>query len=191
MLSYISYTLANFYPRDYTLIPAAALVGAGGAVMWPACLVYIVDLAKVQAKITRKDQNHLAANFFSIFYSIISCAYLAGMVLLSVLFSTHIEDTSSVKLNITSLNNYDIKVDTPLLPHASRDFQCGVSFHNSQTISSEAMLPDVLLYIMLALFLIFHISGFLMCLCVDQVFETSFDRGTYSCGQPRIMGGRK
>ena len=34
MLSYSAYIGAQFYPRDYTLIPTAILLGFGAAPMW-------------------------------------------------------------------------------------------------------------------------------------------------------------
>nr|XP_009862471.1 protein unc-93 homolog A isoform X1 [Ciona intestinalis] len=172
-LSYVPYTLANFYPRDYTLIPAAAFVGAGGAVMWPACLVYIIDLSKLFARTSTKSQTLHAAKFFSIFYSIISCAYLAGMILLSVLFSTNVveskQSNSTLNLNISAAPQEDTNTNIPI----SVEPKCGVTFDNlkSSTPTTNQQLSQVLLYTMLAVFLLFHFCGFMMCICIDDVEE--------------------
>ncbi len=42
--TYSAYILAQFYPEFYTLIPAAVVLGLGGAPMWSAQCTYITRL---------------------------------------------------------------------------------------------------------------------------------------------------
>lgn len=44
MLCYSTYIAAQFYPRFYTLIPAAIILGLGAAPMWSAKCTYLTQV---------------------------------------------------------------------------------------------------------------------------------------------------
>ena len=65
------FILANFYPRFYTLIPAAVLSGIGQSIMWVNQGSYTAELAVLYAKATKKTQEAALLTLFGVFLVIL------------------------------------------------------------------------------------------------------------------------
>ena len=66
-MSILIYVFANFYPRFYTMLPAAVFSGIGQSIMWVNQGSYIAELAKMYAKAALKTEEASLVLFFGIF----------------------------------------------------------------------------------------------------------------------------
>ncbi|XP_039253326.2 UNC93-like protein [Styela clava] len=80
-ITYMFYVLANLYPTFYTLIPAAILVGAGEAMLWPCMSIISYHFAMEYAK---KRKNELKEDAFYVnlysgyFFTNAQCCQIFG-----------------------------------------------------------------------------------------------------------------
>ena len=69
-ISITVFTIANFYPRFYTLLPAAFLSGLGQCIQWTLQGSFIAQLASIYSKATKKTQEVSLVRFYGIFLMI-------------------------------------------------------------------------------------------------------------------------
>ncbi|XP_048391485.1 protein unc-93 homolog A isoform X2 [Stegostoma tigrinum] len=96
MCCYVTFSIGNFYPSWYTLIPTAIILGTGGAPLWSAKCTYLTicgyQFAKKHSKIGENVVNH----YFGIFFLVFQSSAVWGNLLSSLIFQY-----SSKKANIT------------------------------------------------------------------------------------------
>ncbi|XP_063297848.1 protein unc-93 homolog A-like [Pelobates fuscus] len=85
MCFYITYTLANFYPKWYTLIPTSVLVGLAGSPFWTAKCTYLTLSAQQRAQKENKVTMHIINQYFGIFFLIFQSARIWGNLLSSLI----------------------------------------------------------------------------------------------------------
>lgn len=68
LLCYAPYIGAQFYPRFYTLVPTAIMLGLGAAPMWASKATYLTQVAGVYAKITDQPVDGIIVRFFGFFF---------------------------------------------------------------------------------------------------------------------------
>lgn len=78
MLCFLLYTLSNFYPSWYTLVPASVIVGMGSALIWAAASSHIVEVAVIVAPKLKADKNHLISTFTGLFFLCFQIAQVPG-----------------------------------------------------------------------------------------------------------------
>jgi len=61
---YFLYLPANFYPEPSVLIPASALLGIGGSVLWGTATYYLMQLAQRHAEEKKKNIVEVTSDFF-------------------------------------------------------------------------------------------------------------------------------
>ncbi|XP_070538700.1 protein unc-93 homolog A-like isoform X2 [Ptychodera flava] len=91
MSCFVLYTAMNFYPQWYTLIPAAALLGAAAAPLWAAQFTHTTTTGIRYAALSRDDSDAVVNRFFGIFFMF----FQSSMVWGSLLSSTVLQSGSS------------------------------------------------------------------------------------------------
>lgn len=144
------YTLANVYPRWYTLIPTAAVLGLMYGPVWASVNVHMTTVAIRYAPVLKKNAEDLVALSAGILFLIIGMMGLVGMLVTStVLFRNN---------NSTLLENKTAWV----LISPDNATQC--------TSTSAAELPTASLYILIAFYIVFNVvSIVLTVLFVDNL----------------------
>lgn len=72
VLSQCTYTLylaANMYPKWFTLIPSAIILGFGAAPLWTAKCTYLTETSVFYSKLTKESSDAVVTRFFGIFFS--------------------------------------------------------------------------------------------------------------------------
>uniref|UniRef100_A0A8C5PQV3 Protein unc-93 homolog A n=1 Tax=Leptobrachium leishanense TaxID=445787 RepID=A0A8C5PQV3_9ANUR len=87
MCVYITYTLANFYPKWYTLIPTSVLVGIAGSPFWTAQCTYLTLSAKQYALKAGKMKTHIISQYFGIFFFIFQSSRIWGNLISSLILN--------------------------------------------------------------------------------------------------------
>ena len=77
-ICHIFYTLANFYPSWYTLIPSSVAVGAASPLIWAAVNSHLVEVALLVAPRLKVDQNHLISTYTGIFFCFVQVGHIPG-----------------------------------------------------------------------------------------------------------------
>ena len=65
-VGYTIYTISNFYPAYYTMIPAAAIQGTCGGCLWTAQCAYFTTAGQKYAKIQGINEETAVGYFFGI-----------------------------------------------------------------------------------------------------------------------------
>ncbi|CAB4067613.1 UNC93-like protein,Protein unc-93 homolog A [Lepeophtheirus salmonis] len=85
MLCYSLYIGAQFYPKFYTLIPAAIVLGMGAAPMWSAKCTYLTQVGNKYAEVTGKSvEKSCGSIFFGIFFFFFQCSSILGHLISSL-----------------------------------------------------------------------------------------------------------
>ena len=62
------YFLAHFYPTPLTLIPSAILCGLAGGPLWSAGQVYVTQISKVHAELSKQDEIKMVGIYLGVFF---------------------------------------------------------------------------------------------------------------------------
>ncbi|GCC30293.1 hypothetical protein chiPu_0008741 [Chiloscyllium punctatum] len=96
MCCYVAFSIGNFYPSWYTLIPTAIILGTGGAPLWSAKCAYLTICGYQYAKKFNKIGENIVNHYFGIFFLVFQSSAVWGNLLSSLIFQY-----SSGKANIT------------------------------------------------------------------------------------------
>ena len=113
---YLIYTLVNYYPHWFTLIPGAVFTGLGNVIVWVATLVHVTHTAVLYAPALKEKTQHSIGLFSGIFVlaTKVSRAF-GGLTSSSVLFNFVHDFNDSEEITNTSCTNTDavhVKQDT-------------------------------------------------------------------------------
>ncbi|XP_069463345.1 protein unc-93 homolog A-like [Ambystoma mexicanum] len=86
MCCFITYTLANFYPKWYTLVSTSVLLGLGGGSLWTAKRTYITVIGRKHAVTARKIAEDVINEYFGIFFLILQTGRIWGNLISSMIF---------------------------------------------------------------------------------------------------------
>ncbi|XP_002125716.2 UNC93-like protein [Ciona intestinalis] len=126
---FIPYSLMNFHPAIYTVIPCAVLGSLGEGVMWSASIYYVTQLVYMHWSTTTKEEcsesrstlDEERNKWFGTFYGILKTSLVFGnLVSYAVLYGAK-------NLGVSPLNG------TSLFQHISH---CGSNYQTKQTNSS-------------------------------------------------------
>ena len=82
---YLIFTVANFYPSWYTLIPASVIAGFASGPMWAASAKHLTMVATTVAAKLNKDQEYLIGFYTGIFFCNIAAALVPGNLISSLI----------------------------------------------------------------------------------------------------------
>ncbi|KAG7155255.1 protein unc-93 homolog A-like [Homarus americanus] len=123
MLCYSGYIAAQFYPRIYTLVPTAAILGIGAAPLWAAKCTYLTKVGTLYAQLTGEDNGVVITRFFGIFFLFFQSTNIWGNIISSTVLSIGVEKN-------------DVPDEAALLT-------CGYNFCISESGESSASLTNV------------------------------------------------
>ncbi|XP_019639091.1 PREDICTED: uncharacterized protein LOC109481058 [Branchiostoma belcheri] len=84
MVTYMIFTIANYWSEFYTVIPASILLGVGAACLWAANGAYLTRLATRYAAVTGQDKAAAISMFFGIFFCIFQTSQVWGNLISSL-----------------------------------------------------------------------------------------------------------
>ncbi|XP_078503025.1 protein unc-93 homolog A-like [Lissotriton helveticus] len=87
MCCYITYTVANFYPQWYTLMPTSVILGFAGGPLWTSKCTYLTTSGIRYAEKKGKDKTHVVNLYFGIFFLLFQSAGVWGNLISSLIFS--------------------------------------------------------------------------------------------------------
>jgi hypothetical protein len=179
---YSAYIAAQFYPRFYTLLPTAFILGLGAAPMWSAKCTYLTQVAHRFASFDGSDPEPVVVKFFGIFFFFFQCNSIFGNIISTSVLST-------ANKTYTSLTDEEM-------------LQCGSSYCPAQlgggeNVTAENATAEVpnenfetdinLIYIISGIFLACSLSAALtIALFVDPL--TKFGEDERREGQEKLTG---
>ncbi|XP_078261309.1 protein unc-93 homolog A isoform X3 [Rhinoraja longicauda] len=89
MCCYVTFSIGNFYPSWYTLIPTAVILGLGGAPLWSAKCTYLTICGnRYAAKFNKVAENaeNVVNHYFGIFFLIFQSSAVWGNLMSSLIF---------------------------------------------------------------------------------------------------------
>ncbi|KXJ17014.1 protein unc-93 homolog A [Exaiptasia diaphana] len=84
MISYVLYTVANYYVKYWTLIPASILVGLSAAPLWSSKCAYLTTSAIRYTELSKETQEAVVTRFFGIFFLIFQSGQIWGNLISSM-----------------------------------------------------------------------------------------------------------
>ncbi|XP_078503903.1 protein unc-93 homolog A-like [Lissotriton helveticus] len=99
MSCFVTYTVANFYPQWYTLMPTSVILGLAGGPLWTAKCTYLTTSGIRYAEKKGKDKTHVVNLYFGVFYLLFHSAGVWGNLISSLIFSQRA--TNGTGLNYT------------------------------------------------------------------------------------------
>ena len=104
-MCHLIYTLANYYPSWYTLVPASVLIGFASGPTWAAASTHLAEVAVMVAPSLRKKQDYLISKFTGIFFFFFQFSQVPGNLASSLILFPYTEDISvdsDVNLNFSN-----------------------------------------------------------------------------------------
>lgn len=86
MCCYITYSLGNFYPSWYTLIPTSVILGFGGAPLWAAKCTFLTVSGNRYAEKVGKVGKDIVNQYFGLFFLIFQSSGVWGNLISSLIF---------------------------------------------------------------------------------------------------------
>lgn len=139
------YTISNFYPSWYTLVPGSVIIGLIFGPLWTSHGVHITSIAHQYALAANYKIEQVVFLFFGIYVFCLKIAYLPGNIL-----------SSSILLNGRSPNTSIV------------DDSLGDVCNNTEA----ANLEDVYLYIVLSIFVVLDIVAIVIFLLTVDYIKT-------------------
>lgn len=112
MCCYMIFSLANFYPNWYTLIPTSILLGLGAAPLWSAQCTYITIMGNLQAQKEGKLAKDVVNQYFGLFFLIFQSSGMWGNLISSLVFSQTPSKVAIPEDQLKSCGAKDCLMDT-------------------------------------------------------------------------------
>ena len=102
-ICHLIYTLTNYYPSWYTLVPASILIGFALGPLWAAASTHLAEVAVMVAPSLGKKQDYLISKFTGLFFFFFQFSQVPGNLASSLILFPYTKDDvidSGVNLNI-------------------------------------------------------------------------------------------
>jgi len=93
MTGYVLYTVANYYARWGTLIPASIIIGICAAPLWSSKCAYLTTTGIRYAELNRETQDAVVTRYFGIFFLIFQSGQIWGNLISSLVLQQGVNDT--------------------------------------------------------------------------------------------------
>ncbi|XP_078489402.1 protein unc-93 homolog A-like [Ciona intestinalis] len=134
----LCYTLANFYPKPFILLPAGALMGVGSGTMWSVARGYVAMLATKYSEASGRNLNQALGLFFGIFYVALNGPTFVGGCVMALIF--RFGKVETIGLNATYTDGSYTVHDNNTFSNLTRT--CG-AFYVSKGPVQDKQLIDV------------------------------------------------
>ena len=161
LIGNLIYTVANFFPTTYTLVPACAILGFTMAVLWTAQGTYITSIAVAYAAVASKNHNSILGLFNGFFLFLIQVAQILGNLVSSAVFNIEMarEDNIYHASNHTEGTPLGSGPLGPLAAEMPPEF-CGAKYCHIYRIDHASIsLHQHTLMILVAVFTVFTLIG--------------------------------
>ncbi|XP_038061555.1 protein unc-93 homolog A-like [Patiria miniata] len=98
-LCYTVYTASNYYPRDYTLIPAGLILGLAAAPLWISQGTYLTTTAISYADIKNKVPEEVINQFNGVFFFFFQASQITGNLVASLVLYPDTNMTSFINVS--------------------------------------------------------------------------------------------
>ncbi|XP_048478604.1 UNC93-like protein [Plutella xylostella] len=171
-VTYMPYIAAQMYPRFWTLIPAALLVGFGGGPLWCAKCTYLSVSAETQGKTCKVPVDALLTRFLGVFFMIFQLNQVWGNVISSLVLTSG-NNTAAVTA-----------ISDELIPSV-----CGARFLPSADAGAALQpQPSDKIQMMILIYLAcMAAASILVSVGVDSIKKTEKQRSTSSPGSTALL----
>ena len=104
-ICHLIYTLTNYYPSWYTLVPASILIGFASAPIWAAANTHLAEVAIMVAPGLGKKQDYLISKFTGMFFFFFQFSQVPGNLASSLILFPYNEDVA-IDLDTNSNDSY-------------------------------------------------------------------------------------
>ncbi|RNA27739.1 UNC93 [Brachionus plicatilis] len=91
--AYLVFIAANTYPKWYTLIPSAILLGIFAGPLWTAKCTYLTEIAGFYANISGESNEAVVNRFFGIFFSMFQMSQIVGNLISSTILKPEVSQS--------------------------------------------------------------------------------------------------
>ena len=91
--AYLVFIAANTYPKWYTLIPSAVLLGIFAGPLWTAKCTFLTEIAGFYANISGENSEVVVNRFFGIFFAMFQMSQIVGNLISSTILKPEIDQT--------------------------------------------------------------------------------------------------
>ena len=162
------YTLANFYPSPYTLIPTSVIAGLTSRPFWAAILNHSANIAVSIAPVLKKSRHYLISKFSGILLAFYVSSYISGNLASSLILFPYNQADDNIGFTNTSMS-YDNTTENSL--------ECDIDGSD---------IEKLYIYILISVYAVIQAIGILILLVfVDQLpkddcfFSTKKKLGIY------------
>ena len=101
-ICHLIYTLTNYYPSWYTLVPGSILIGFASGPIWAAASTHLAEVAVMVAPSLKKKQDYLISKFTGVFFFFFQFSQVPGNLASSLILFPYTEDVTNVNLNVSN-----------------------------------------------------------------------------------------
>ena len=153
---HLIYTLANYHPIWYTLVPGSLLIGFASAPIWAAASTHLAKVAVTVAPSLGKKQDYLISKFTGVFFFFFQFSQVPGNLASSLILFPYSED---VAVDLDSVTIFNISNET------SKSEACDIITSQSFDIKY--------LYILVSVYVVFIVTSIVLLLVFVDHLPTS------------------
>ena len=162
LVGYLLYTISNFYPGYYTLVPASAILGFTMALLWTAQGTYITSIAVAYAAVAGKNHNSILGLFNGFFLFLIQVAQILGNLISSTVFNIEMAREDNIYMNNTATSSLQPVSQRTLYAESPPNF-CGSKYcHIFQIDHARISVHKHMLMSLIGVFTVFTLIGVLV-----------------------------
>ena len=160
-ICHLVYTLTNYYPSWYTLIPSSVLIGFASGPIWAAANTHIAKVAVEIAPALRKDSALVISRFTGLFFFFFQLAELPGNLASSLILFPYSNDDTLV--NTSELPIVVERNTSPTIPGPPSKELCNY-------LNETTPIETKYLYALVSVYAVFIVVGIvILFLVVDQL----------------------
>lgn len=137
-IGFLVYTLANFYPHYYTLVPASCIAGFSLANMWTAHATYLTNIAARYAELRGKLIQNVISKFNGIFYMFFQTCQIWGGIIASNVLASSSSSPGFGNLTVNATDESSIVGNISFVKQDVDMATCGSSYCHVESNSSES-----------------------------------------------------